>query len=79
MEKNAIYTKRVLNSDEAAEFLGIKKRTLWNLTCSGILPYSNPNGKRLFFDRIKLEEWMLQNESPGSQQRQALAATHISK
>jgi prophage regulatory protein len=79
MEKNAIYTKRVLNSDEASEFLGIKKRTLWSLTSGGIIPYSKPNGKHLFFERVLLEEWMLRNASPGRFERDAQAVTYITK
>ncbi len=79
MDNNSIYTKRVLNSDEAAEFLGITKRTLWRLTSTGIVPYSKPNGKHLFFDRLLLEEWALQNASPGIYKRQALAATYTTK
>jgi excisionase family DNA binding protein len=77
METATIYTKRVLTTDEAAEFLGFKKSYLFRLTSSGIIPYSKPNGKRLFFEREKLEEWMLQNASPGNHVREAMAATYV--
>lgn len=53
--------KRVLNIDEASEFLGYKKSYIYRLTSMGVLPYSKPNGKKLYFDRDKLEEWMLSN------------------
>jgi excisionase family DNA binding protein len=55
--------KRVLNIDEACEFLGYKKKSIYNLTSLGILPYSKPNGKKLYFDRELLEKWMLSNSS----------------
>ena len=55
--------KRVLNIDEACEFLGYKKSYIYRLTSMGVLPYSKPNGKKLYFDRDKLERWMLSNES----------------
>jgi hypothetical protein len=29
----------------------------------GVLPYSKPNGKKLYFDRNKLEEWMMSGSS----------------
>ena len=55
--------KRVLNIDEACEFLGYKKSYIYRLTSMGVLPYSKPNGMKLYFDRDKLERWMLSNES----------------
>lgn len=55
--------KRVLNIDEACEFLGYKKSYIYRLTSMGVLPYSKPNGKKLYFDRDKLERWMLSNAS----------------
>jgi excisionase family DNA binding protein len=53
--------KRVLNFEEACKYLGYKKSYVYKLTSSGILPYSKPNGKRIYFDRELLEEWMLSN------------------
>lgn len=55
--------KRVLNIDEACEFLGYKKSYIYRLTSMGILPFSKPNGKKLYFDRDKLERWMLSNSN----------------
>lgn len=55
--------KRVLNIDEACEFLGYKKKTIYSFTSLGIIPYSKPNGKKLYFDRELLEKWMLSNAS----------------
>jgi len=55
--------KRVLNIDEACEFLGYKKSYIYRLTSMGALPYSKPRGKRLYFDRELLEKWMLSNQN----------------
>jgi excisionase family DNA binding protein len=52
---------RVLSFDEGCQYLGYKKSYVYKLTSSGILPYSKPNGKRIYFDRELLEEWMLSN------------------
>ena len=53
--------KKVLNIDEAVMFTGLKKNTLYRLTSDGKIPFSKPNGKKIYFDRVKLEEWLLQN------------------
>ena len=54
--------KKVLNFKEACVFLGFSRGYLYKLTSGGTIPYSKPNGKTIYFDREKLEAWMLQNE-----------------
>ena len=46
--------KKVLNMDEAAAFLGYTKGYMYQLTMNHILPYSKPNGRRIFFEKEKL-------------------------
>lgn len=55
------YAKRILNLEEACDLLGFKKSYIYKLTSQGLIPYSRPTGKKLFFDREKLEAWMLSN------------------
>lgn len=71
--------KKVLTIDEACEYLGYKKSYVYKLTMEGILPFSKPNGKKIFFDREKLEAWMLGNATPGSIERAAAAATYVTQ
>jgi len=67
--------KRVLNLDEACEYLGYKKSYVYKLISAGRIPYSKPNGKKLYFDRIKLENWMLSNAHDGNIEQ--LAAEYV--
>lgn len=58
--------KRVLNTDEAAAYLGVTKGHLYQMTSKGLIPFSKPviNGKTskyVYFDRLKLDEWILSN------------------
>ena len=69
--------KRVLNFDEACQYLGYKKSYVYKLTSSGVLPYSKPNGKRIYFDRILLEEWMLSNANSSLADKMKLAKTYV--
>jgi excisionase family DNA binding protein len=69
--------KRVLNFDEACEYLGYKKSYVYKLTSAGVLPYSKPNGKRIYFDRILLEEWMLSNANSSLADKMRLARTYV--
>ena len=71
-----INDKKVLTLDETCEYLGYKKSYMYQLLCAGILPSSKPNGKKVFFDREKLDEWALSNPTKGYAEREIDAATY---
>jgi excisionase family DNA binding protein len=68
---------RVLTFEQGCTYLGYAKSYVYKLTSSGILPYSKPNGKSIFFDREKLESWMLSKMTGGFEENQIKAATYI--
>ena len=69
---------RVLTFEQGCQYLGYAKSYVYKLTSAGILPFSKPNGKSIFFDREKLENWMLSNASKSLAERQIEAATYVS-
>jgi excisionase family DNA binding protein len=73
-----MFNKKVLNIDEACEYLGFKKSYVYKLTSAKIIPHSKPNGGAIFFDRAKLEEWMLSNPSSSFSDRKIIASTYVS-
>jgi excisionase family DNA binding protein len=68
---------KVLTFEQGCKYLGYAKSYVYKMTSAGILPFSKPNGKSIFFDREKLEAWMLSNESKGHEERQVDAATYV--
>ncbi len=68
---------RVLTFEQGCQYLGYAKSYVYKLTSAGILPYSKPNNKSIFFDREKLEEWMLGNASKSLAERRIEAATFV--
>ena len=68
---------RVLTFEQGCQYLGYAKSYVYKLTSAGILPYSKPNGKSIFFDREKLEAWMLSNASNSHADKQIEAATYV--
>jgi excisionase family DNA binding protein len=68
---------KVLTFEQGCEYLGYAKSTIYKMTSAGILPYSKPNGKSIFFDRQKLEDWMLSNPSTSRAQKEIDAATYV--
>jgi excisionase family DNA binding protein len=51
---------RVMKLQEACDFLGISKSHCYKLTSQNRIPHSK-RGKYLYFDRMELESWMLEN------------------
>jgi excisionase family DNA binding protein len=54
-------SKAVLNVAECSAFTGLSVSYIYKLTHTGKIPHSKPNGKLVFFDRRKIEEWLLSN------------------
>jgi excisionase family DNA binding protein len=62
IESLLLGTKKVLTLEEACDYTGISRSYLYKLTSAGIIPHSKPNGKMIFFDIDRLNEWLLQNK-----------------
>jgi excisionase family DNA binding protein len=50
-----------MNIDEAAQFLGLAKKTLYNYVSAGKIPCYKPGGRLVFFKREELEEFAFRN------------------
>ena len=73
LEKLLIANKEVLTFDETCDYTGISRSYLYKLTASGNIPHSKPNGKMLFFEKKKLNAWLLQNGRKSNDQIEAEA------
>lgn len=50
--------KIILNFKEARAYLGFSKNHLHKLCYSGKIPHHNPTGRRLFFFKHEIDEWV---------------------
>ena len=71
------WTKRVLTIKEVASYTGYSLSYLKKLTHLGEIPFSKPNGKSLFFDREKIEEWLLRNPQKTKDEIKQAAVLHV--
>lgn len=53
--------RNLLNTAEAAEYIGVKKSYLAKLMMKKAIAYYKPNGKLCFFDSVDLDNWMRRN------------------
>lgn len=61
IEQNML-KKEVLNFNETAEYLEVSHSHLYKLTSTGTIPAYKPNGKKLYFNRRELDQWLLSNK-----------------
>lgn len=54
--------KTVLNFDEVAVYTGLSKSHLYKLTSSGGIPCYKPTGKKIYFDKEEIDEWLLRGK-----------------
>lgn len=58
IEEKIYVCKTFLTTDEAANFLGVNKRTLLNAAQRGEIAVYNPPSKHYYFKRDELNEWV---------------------
>lgn len=51
--------KKVLTFEEAAQYTGISKSTLYKMTSQKIVPHYKPTGKLIFFEKDELDQFLL--------------------
>jgi len=75
IERLLVSNKKVLTFEEACDYTGISRSYLYKLTSQNKIPFSKPNGKVIFFDKDKLDTWLLQNtnKSEGEIEQEAIS------
>lgn len=77
IEKALTSSKTVLTPKEAAQYMGIAISTLYKMTSAGILPFSKPNGKLIFFSKVGLDKFLLSNSTKSQDQKETEASTYV--
>ncbi|MBL0467081.1 helix-turn-helix domain-containing protein [Aeromonas veronii] len=67
--------KEVLSAEECAELLGVSVCYVYRLTSEKRLPHYKPQGKKIYFKRVELLDWLLSHRiSPDAE-----LAEHVTK
>jgi len=61
IERLLTNSKDVLTFEEACEYMGVSRSFLYKLTSRRQIPHSKPNGKMIYFEKKKINIWLLQN------------------
>lgn len=61
IEAGLIAQKTVFNFDDFCKYTGISKSWGYKLTSQRLVPHYSPNGKTLYFEKVQVDNWLLQN------------------
>ncbi len=56
--------EEILSLNEAAEFLKLSKSFMYKMTSQKLIVHFIPGGKRIYFKKSDLENWLLKNRIP---------------
>ncbi len=69
--------KQVLNFNETCKYLELSQSHLYKLTSTGAIPHYKPNGKKIYFNRLELDQWLLRNKIESQDEIEQQAADFL--
>lgn len=64
---------------EAATYLNVSKSYLYKLTCFNKIPHYKPNGKKIYFAKSDLDNWILRNRVKSKDELESKVTEYIFK
>lgn len=79
LEGQNLVRKDVLNFSETCDYLELSQSHLYKLTSTGAIPHYKPNGKKIYFKRSEVDEWLLRNRTASSEEIENRATDYLIK
>jgi predicted DNA-binding transcriptional regulator AlpA len=79
LDEAALVKKKVFNVNNLKMYTGWSLSKIYKLTSARLIPFSKPTNGSLFFEREKIEQWLLQNPSYTEEEIKAKTDTHLRK
>jgi len=70
--------RKIMSLTEFCEYTGLSKQSAYKLTAGRRVPFSK-RGKKIFFDREKVDAWLLENQITTHSEIQQQASDYLSK
>lgn len=77
LDEQNILQKAVLNFDEACKYLNVSPSHLYKLTSQKQIPHFCPQGKKLYFRRDEIDQWLQRNRQAASDEIEKLATDYV--
>ena len=66
-----------LTIQETAKFLNLSESHLYKLTSERKIPHFKPSGKKIYFDKAELVQWLKRNPAKTREETEEKAASYI--
>ncbi len=76
LRSNILNNKEVFNIEELVLYTGFSKNYVYKLTSTNLIPYYSPNGKKIFFKKSEIDEWLLSNRNSTYNELEAEALSY---
>lgn len=77
LQEQNLLKKDVLNLNEACTYLDMSASHLYKMTSQKLIPHFCPQGKKLYFRRLELDEWLLRNRQTSTDEIETMAANYL--
>jgi excisionase family DNA binding protein len=77
LSEQNLLKKEVLNFSEACQYLDISESHLYKLTSRKQVPHFCPQGKKLYFNRKELDQWLQTNRKNTTEEVEREATDYI--
>lgn len=71
--------KEVLTLQEAAQYMGIARSSLYKMTSNQTIPFYRPNGKLIFFEKDEILSWIRRNRVFSTEEIEEEARLHMQR
>lgn len=78
IEKSLLGIKDILNLEEASIYCNISKAYMYRLTSTNQIPFSKSR-KFIFFERKRLDQWLIENPQKTKKEIEQEAMSYIAK
>lgn len=77
LQEQNLLKKDVLNFNDACNYLDISASHLYKMTSQKLIPHFCPQGKKLYFNRTELDEWLQRNRQSSTDEIETMAANYL--
>jgi len=77
LDEQNLLQKTVLNFNEACKYLDVSPSHLYKLTSTKQIPHFCPQGKKLYFKREELDNWLQRNRQSAADEIEQTASDYV--
>jgi excisionase family DNA binding protein len=77
LQQQNLLQKDVLNLNETCAYLDVSASHMYKLTSQKLIPHFCPQGKKLYFRREELDQWLLRNRQDSIDEIETRAANYL--